>query len=772
MLGLIALVLSLWTATPVLGQSCGPDNPNCVAPTPPVGDNSNRIATTAFVTSAVGGGSPGGSGTVLGTSVVDLGVDCTGVADATSLLQTYWNANKNGHLFFPYGCNVKITNTITLTNGIGPSMVGGTQGTAGNTPRLQWSGAFHGVMFNFVAVDTPVIENLQFGVDMVATSGYQCPDTFLNFDGATGPNVGTRGRIRRIVISADGCRDRDAKYINISETATTNHENYLVEDVFISCGGTGMAFRMGNSTATANGTTTITAASAPFFAGMAPNTITAATAPPGPITFTTSGLVDGLANQVVHVTGATPAEYNGDWFVTAASGHSMTLSMAPVAPWSSGGNIAGMRLRVSHPGGKVDTTTASFVSTTQITVADTIPWTDAQTQIWAGSQGFGIGIRNGASQNAIQQQFKNVIYQNCSEGIHLQGGSAQITQPTGGSSDVGVFIGGFLAQNTSVDFYASESDNEGIIVSGGAVPAVQVTNGRFSNGNQLASGFVTLGANVLFESNVFNFAPPTNSILVSKGTGGSQNVVSQANLFSSDWNGTGLGLFTNRPIISIRDNFDSTNAPGENTIGCFIGNSAICLNITYAQPGNTASFASSFDVYSTNSTSSMAADAVGIRSRSDLGFGAVFSSIRAQPTIGRLSASQTLVEAAWNKVSSIDVTNGMSAGYGFRANTLASVIGGTLANMYGYYCDQQKIANVTNGYCFYSANINDINSFAGGVTTVPTTVGSLPACNTANKGRRMFVTDGNTANAFRGAVTAGGTNNQWVTCDGTSWLQG
>jgi hypothetical protein len=168
----------------------------------------------------------------------------------------------------------------------------------------------------------------------------------------------------------------------------------------------------------------------------------------------------------------------------------------------------------------------------------------------------------------------------------------------------------------------------------------------------------------------------------------------------------------------------------------------------------------------------MAADAVGIRSRSDLGFGAVFSSIRAQPTIGRLSASQTLVEAAWNKVSSIDVTNGMSAGYGFRANTLASVIGGTLANMYGYYCDQQKITNVTNGYCFFSANINDINSFAGGVTTVPTTVGSLPACNTANKGRRMFVTDGNTANAFRGAVTAGGTNNQWVTCDGTAWLQG
>lgn len=45
-------------------QGCGQGNPNCVAPTPPVTpscDNSNRIATTAFVNSCGGGGGGGGS---------------------------------------------------------------------------------------------------------------------------------------------------------------------------------------------------------------------------------------------------------------------------------------------------------------------------------------------------------------------------------------------------------------------------------------------------------------------------------------------------------------------------------------------------------------------------------------------------------------------------------------------------------------------------------------------------------------------------------------
>jgi hypothetical protein len=41
---------------PAIGQGCGQGNPNCVAPTPPPGDNSNRIANTAWVRANGGGG--------------------------------------------------------------------------------------------------------------------------------------------------------------------------------------------------------------------------------------------------------------------------------------------------------------------------------------------------------------------------------------------------------------------------------------------------------------------------------------------------------------------------------------------------------------------------------------------------------------------------------------------------------------------------------------------------------------------------------------------
>lgn len=51
------------------------------------------------------------------------------------------------------------------------------------------------------------------------------------------------------------------------------------------------------------------------------------------------------------------------------------------------------------------------------------------------------------------------------------------------------------------------------------------------------------------------------------------------------------------------------------------------------------------------------------------------------------------------------------------------------------------------------------------------TVANLPACAAATKGLRRFVTNQNTASAYRGAVTNGGAIQQFVYCDGTNWLQ-
>jgi hypothetical protein len=52
------LLVGACATTPVLAQGCGQGNPNCVAPTPPLGDDSSRIATTDFFVKSIAGGLP------------------------------------------------------------------------------------------------------------------------------------------------------------------------------------------------------------------------------------------------------------------------------------------------------------------------------------------------------------------------------------------------------------------------------------------------------------------------------------------------------------------------------------------------------------------------------------------------------------------------------------------------------------------------------------------------------------------------------------------
>src|ERR1700733_8432357 len=56
----LLLAFGLWLALigAAVAQGCGPQNPNCVVPTPPPGDNSDRAANTAWVNANGGGGTP------------------------------------------------------------------------------------------------------------------------------------------------------------------------------------------------------------------------------------------------------------------------------------------------------------------------------------------------------------------------------------------------------------------------------------------------------------------------------------------------------------------------------------------------------------------------------------------------------------------------------------------------------------------------------------------------------------------------------------------
>jgi hypothetical protein len=54
---LVAFGLLCAAIAPASAQGCGPTNPNCVVPTAPNGDNTNKAASTAFVQNAFAGGS-------------------------------------------------------------------------------------------------------------------------------------------------------------------------------------------------------------------------------------------------------------------------------------------------------------------------------------------------------------------------------------------------------------------------------------------------------------------------------------------------------------------------------------------------------------------------------------------------------------------------------------------------------------------------------------------------------------------------------------------
>lgn len=116
--GLLAIV-----SAPATAQGCGTSNPNCVAPTPPVGDNSNRIANTRWV-QANGGGS---------TSILNFGAVCDGVTDdhaAFNAAITAVSAAGGGTVTVPAGKVCVVNGTVNLASNVT------IQGSQGATVRV------------------------------------------------------------------------------------------------------------------------------------------------------------------------------------------------------------------------------------------------------------------------------------------------------------------------------------------------------------------------------------------------------------------------------------------------------------------------------------------------------------------------------------------------------------------------------------------------------------------------------------------------------------
>src|SRR4029077_1863224 len=137
--------------------------------------------------------------------------------------------------------------------------------------------------------------------------------------------IGTNGRIIGNAFDNGNCSNANFVAINISPTATSNHENYIVQDNYVSCSSS-LASVYARDGVT-NGTKTLTSASAPF----------------------------------------------------------------------SSGDV-GKRVRISYPGGMVDTQIASYTNKSTVILADAPSWSQSNVTIVVGTA-YGTGYRNGASQN-------------------------------------------------------------------------------------------------------------------------------------------------------------------------------------------------------------------------------------------------------------------------------------------------------------------------------------------------------------------------------------
>ena len=576
-----------------------------------------------------------------------IGVDCTDVTDSTAAIQTWVNTNLSGHLNFPLGCKFHTSSTIIVSSGTGITFSSSTfvGDGAGSPAKWTWKGANGGsscaisfssciYVLDFEHSDHPVVQNLSF----VSPGGHNCPDGFLKFDGNPGGGqIGTNGRIVGNSFSNGQCNNPNFVAVNISQTATNNHENYIVADNYVSCS-RDMASIYAHDGVT-NGTTILTSRRAPF----------------------------------------SPRD-------------------------------VGKRIRISYAGGMLDTTIVSFTDPSTVVLAVAPKWTQSNVTIVVGTSN-GIGYRNGASQNAIQQQFIHLQYSRCATGILIRGGNAQILQPSGGQSDIGVDIGGFVAQNVSIDFYASESDFQAVVLESGDVAPITISNSRFSNGNQMANGHVLLGNNVTFVNNLFDFNPPNNGVLIGVSPGNNPTVTSINNALKGfSWTSIGYSAFASPPVTSINDEVDQTSNPGQNLFGCW-NKSPPCLRVAN-KVGHAGGLG--LQVFSGNEYSDATTVITGFQSAGNADYIYSYTALQGVGVPGKFAGTQTAVEAAWDAggINASGAGSGPIAAYGFRARSPASVLG-TLPVLYGLYIDKQKIRNVTTGWGIYQADSADQNYFGG-----------------------------------------------------------
>lgn len=193
------------------------------------------------------------------------GVDCTGVSDSASGLQSAINVIPNtSAIFFPTNCTLHLGSTITISDRVGLVLASGIDQrniNGASAPGFIWVGANNGVMFDVEHSDHITFSGLTF-----TTNGTATVNRFIKFDGNPGVHPGTLATVEHSDFSASSQTNSSFRAISISETATQNWENSYIHDNTIECGSGQLATNRAVDGVT-NGTTTLTSASAAFVSG-------------------------------------------------------------------------------------------------------------------------------------------------------------------------------------------------------------------------------------------------------------------------------------------------------------------------------------------------------------------------------------------------------------------------------------------------------------------------------------------------------------------------
>jgi len=266
------------------------------------------------------------------------------------------------------------------------------------------------------------------------TDGVHTINTYIKFDGTGGSHVGTLAEVCNNDFISEGQSNTSYIGVSISPTATTNHENSYIHNNNFLCNGSQLSTNRAIDGVITNGATSLTSATASFVSGDVGTRVR----------LTRAGLTSGQ---------------NAIYF---------------------------------------DTTIASVTNSTTVVLAATLSFPGASprsgVQITTGTN-YGVGIRQGNSQNAKHTRLYSNLITGCDISIYIAGGSVDIRHLGGGFGGTDIGISNTVVDAIIIEQCETEGALRGLDIAGGVAP-VTIVGCRVANINQLADGFYKLGSGV------------------------------------------------------------------------------------------------------------------------------------------------------------------------------------------------------------------------------------------------------------------------------------